>query len=1371
MIMILNVLFEKNIIRPKEEINDFMKNNRLRQKINEIKLKKEKKEEVLKKFKNFIELQKNIEENKKLKLINKSIRAKNSPLQKVIKIEENKTNDNNKKSINEYTLSQNTSVSTTLNLQEFYLSIYDAQKIFASKENDRRKLVKNYSMIINNNPNKNIFNINKENFENNKNYNYRNHNIISNKNNIINIDNNNNNSSNNKIKENKKFDKNAIKKIKKVINRLNNFIDIGKAKTTYNKTNYIKDKKYLINDYDYILRNVSKYLKRKLKSKSKNGKEETKKVKNKSNGLIIKKQIPVNSRNFKKISMNEIKKILNYSQNNIRLNINKHKLNKSNDNITNDSLSKEKKPFRMLIKNYSGMINKNKKYKFTDEQLNKYKEIFNYFFIYMKLFIQKKIFNIIVLYINIKNNYISGINKIIIFIKKKPFNYLRIIQQREYYQVILRQFYLPYLIRAFNNIKLYVINKQKYENANHIIKQVYCTIFIKRLLFFIELKENYMKKNVQFEKIIEEEKDDVSDSNENKEIKINNNKFKNSFKENSINSANYESDNNNHYIPKENENENELVSIQDKNVVNINEDSLNKDNSESYDEIKVITNTFNTIINNISLSPKIYIFNLLKKYYDESKNKKSINDKENGNMNNTKDNKKEIEKKEKDEKLNTPKNLDLNENKYNSYLYESLTEKSSISAFPNSEGNDRLHQVLTFLEQNKNANNNNSLQTDKNNNIIIQNKNNNFQIEKIDHQKQISNLEVDNNEENEEIIYYSNKSMNDSDGDKQENRVIKDKINFLNVNRKKEEMSLFIPYKGEIKKNLMSNLKNINSNNNNEYKEDISEDIDLSDNILKNEFKKYEQNKNMNNINDKKENNSSNSNHDIEKNQNIKNEEIIDNNNNASSEEIIFPIKNNPYLNLNNNQAGKIQNNSEKVENNKDINSLYFNLKNNFGFNVKNKINRINKRNKRYIENYDLQNSDINEEDKKILMNIPSDIEKKITEELTNEILNDLFKKEIECKENLLTYKKDSKRPSNSSLSAAVNKDSMSQISHSPGRKYNNKSHSSLNLVNNNESYSSVNSNKNNNILDEEELNNSIFKKTVYEIKKDIEIKYYEKNIFPKLLIIIENNIKKNYLNIINNLKEPLKKNDIEVMEGISNLITYDTIYSDNLIKYNSNFYNKDIDKKEFIDKNIIDEFNEQLRNKLIFFNKYNYECLNKCIYDATNEIIKEKRMYEDSGEPLLWSMRNRKIEYEYKNTKLFKTLFTSKIIEELKKLFFSKIGEIIENNENLNVSQFSKERDIKYNQKIREELKKEKELEKLDEQETIIKIAISKNIMNQLLNEVIEILEHIQYSRNQPEKYNYKSIFSCDNIPLLSFQKSSNETEEYEKSEDKINI
>ena len=80
-----------------------------------------------------------------------------------------------------------------------------------------------------------------------------------------------------------------------------------------------------------------------------------------------------------------------------------------------------------------------------------------------------------------------------------------------------------------------------------------------------------------------------------------------------------------------------------------------------------------------------------------------------------------------------------------------------------------------------------------------------------------------------------------------------------------------------------------------------------------------------------------------------------------------------------------------------------------------------------------------------------------------------------------------------------------------------------------------------------------------------------------------------------------------------------------------------------------------------------------------------------------------------------------------------------------------------------------------------------TKIIMNQLLNEVVEILEHVQFSRKRPEKYNFKSIFSCENIPLLSFQnelanrmnkkveKISEEEEEDEeddgqKSEDRTN-
>ena len=1326
----VNILYKKNYIRPKEEINDFMKNNRLKLKISEIKLKKEKKDEILKKFKNYVELQKKIEENKKLKYIN-NIKVKYEPKNN----DKNKIEDKSKKNFtNEFHASQKSSVSTILNLQEFYLSIYDTQKIYSSQERDR-KLLKNYSMIVKNNiddkllkvPNEITQNINKG----------------KNQNDNIDVD-------INKKKENgKKFDNNAIKKIKKVISRLNDFLNDKKSKNIYSKTNYIKGKRDLISDYDCILKNVNKFIKQKRNNKSK--KSESKKAKIKDKDLfIIKKQIPINTRNFKKISMNEIKKLINHSQNNLYTN--KQKLNKSNDNIKIDSSSKEKKNLKILIKNYSGIINKNKPkvYKFTDRQLNKYKEIFNYLFDYIKLLFQKNIFNIIILYVNIKNKYIFGLNQIVIFCKKRPFNYLRIIQQRAYYEVILRQFYLPYIIRAFNSIKQYIINRQKIYDANNIIKHIYFEIFIKRLLFFIEMKENYMNK-YDYEKIIEEEKEDISDSNENKigKININNNLLK-------INNIN-----NNENINNDIKNSDKEIYMHENKINNINSDSLNKNNSESFDEIKIITNTFNTIINNISISPKIYVFDLFKKYYLESKNKSVINI-NNAYKNINKDNNIEIENKYEIKLLN----------KYNTYVYESLTEKSEISAFPNSERDDRTHNAYTLLGQNKNMNiNNKQIESSKN----TKNRNNEFKLEQISHQNEINSNDKNNQDDNEELIDFNNLSMNDSEGEQIINQKSNEKKKFItNENSKKEEMSLFMPYKGEVKKNLMSNLikSNVNKKDNknkNEIKGGNSEDINSFDKILKNEFKRYEQSKDSINAKDGRGDLFS-YNNKINR-QNIENN-IINNkdqriNSISSSEEIVFPLKNlDMFLNNQEENDNEINSNIyEKAKKNNDINSLYFNLSKNFDFKPNDEIN-----NKRYRESDELLDNGINEEDKKLLRNIPKDIEEKLAVELTNEIINNLLKIEIENKDNLLTYKKDSKRPSNSSITAVVNKESKSSISRSPGRKFN-KTNNNQNLVNNNESYTSVNnSNKNSNILDEEDLNNSIFKRTVYEIKKDIEIKYYEKNIFPKLLNLFEKNINKNYIKILNNLKLPLKKNDKEVMEDLSNLITYETMVNNEIIRYKSNFINKEIVKFEYIDKKILEDFNHKL-SQIKYFKKYNYEDLNLCIYDTTNEIIKSKRMYQNVGEPLLWSLRNRKLEYEYKNTKLFRNMFVSNIIKEIKKLYFSKIGDIIENSENLNISQFSKERDIKYNKDIKEDLKNEKEFELLDEQETVIKITISKAILYQLLNEVIEILEHINYSRKEPEIYNYKSIFSCDNIPLLSFQKNKKDDGEDQKFEDNINL
>ena len=60
--------------------------------------------------------------------------------------------------------------------------------------------------------------------------------------------------------------------------------------------------------------------------------------------------------------------------------------------------------------------------------------------------------------------------------------------------------------------------------------------------------------------------------------------------------------------------------------------------------------------------------------------------------------------------------------------------------------------------------------------------------------------------------------------------------------------------------------------------------------------------------------------------------------------------------------------------------------------------------------------------------------------------------------------------------------------------------------------------------------------------------------------------------------------------------------------------------------------------------------------------------------------------------------------------------------------------------------------------EETQLKVEVTEMIMDQLYNEIIEILEHVQYSRKRPDLYQYKSIYACEEIPKLSFQVTSTE-------------
>jgi hypothetical protein len=62
--------------------------------------------------------------------------------------------------------------------------------------------------------------------------------------------------------------------------------------------------------------------------------------------------------------------------------------------------------------------------------------------------------------------------------------------------------------------------------------------------------------------------------------------------------------------------------------------------------------------------------------------------------------------------------------------------------------------------------------------------------------------------------------------------------------------------------------------------------------------------------------------------------------------------------------------------------------------------------------------------------------------------------------------------------------------------------------------------------------------------------------------------------------------------------------------------------------------------------------------------------------------------------------------------------------------------------------------------EETQIKLELSEMVLEQLLNEVVEILEHVQLSRRRPNLYQYKSIYACEDIPRLSFQQYNTEND-----------
>ena len=278
----------------------------------------------------------------------------------------------------------------------------------------------------------------------------------------------------------------------------------------------------------------------------------------------------------------------------------------------------------------------------------------------------------------------------------------------------------------------------------------------------------------------------------------------------------------------------------------------------------------------------------------------------------------------------------------------------------------------------------------------------------------------------------------------------------------------------------------------------------------------------------------------------------------------------------------------------------------------------------------------------------------------------------------------------------------------------------------------------------------SEFNKTIKDKKNKLETNLYNEYIIEKFILLILKEIKKNYSRIYENISVPYKANYEQII--VASYLQDNELLNDcyKELKVKEDLKNI-INKKEILEK--FNTINRKIRKKKgLEENNYYDNLINECIVDATIEILNKERAYGEQGEPFPFSKRAKELCFKY-NKDDPKPLMRH-VYKEIKRMLFGK-GNIIKENSPI----FDKNDPFLMNI-FKKEMEGEDIWSDLEIQEEQVKSIASSIIFEQLINEVIEILEHVQLNRKRPELYQDKSIYSCDDIPRLSFQMISSNTE-----------
>ena len=472
---------EKN--KSKDGKNDIKKYIQVKKKLfklSNIKKKKREKEEELKKYLQLYKLQENIFNSNNNTFYNTN--SKIVKKQNIFDInEKSESNDINNKQNNNNNEFMSSIDSTIVDKNNFYQGIMDIQNIYSNN-------IVNHNIIINNYPDSNFDEKNNNKEKDNdilnrkiKKINSRNNYELNNNNRSSEI--NSNNKTNNTYKELKeeKIDQitftysSPIKEEnvdEKNLNKDNiNNIDIEKN----NKQNEFQINE--LNEYSFKL----------------NSSNESNEIKENNNDL--------NSLTTSKFFNSQI---LSENDRQNENNIIKEKEEKNENNIPSIEIPPS---LHLLSENNSIEEHKDKKYLFTKEELDNYKEIFSSLFDYLKLITQRNALNDIISYGDMKYKYKIGFEIIVTLIKLAPFNIIRAIQQTQYYHFAFRQLFIPYITKSFRKLKSFCFYDKLFKTGEKIIKNIYKKIIIKKI--------NKIKNNVKSNKLFDKTNIDVNNNSSN----------------------------------------------------------------------------------------------------------------------------------------------------------------------------------------------------------------------------------------------------------------------------------------------------------------------------------------------------------------------------------------------------------------------------------------------------------------------------------------------------------------------------------------------------------------------------------------------------------------------------------------------------------------------------------------------------------------------------------------------------------------------------------------------------------------------------------------------------------------------------------------